>query len=229
MTSTLALHIWRFVWSTERFGEGIANAHRIAVVDPVRRFFLALLCPMSSCTAAQAATPIGAKLALPHAETETAACLHGLSCLLHCSESFVDKFSDIFLWVILPLLMILPIAVYAETVRCATELSRVCDPSQQCTSSSDLGPAIEYFIELRNEQSTARIAKKVGGKKVASWKASVTANADGTRLDYSMQTDPGNTFSLSESFNTFSYRFPILVGGVRWEQYELGTCSVETP
>lgn len=141
----------------------------------------------------------------------------------------MEKFPDIFLWVILPLLMILPIAVYAETVRCATELSRVCDPSQACTSNSDLVPAIEYFIELRNDQSTARIAKKVGGKRVASWKAGFTPDADGTRLVYSVQTDPSNTFSLSESFNTFSHRFPILVGGVHWERYELGTCSVEAP
>lgn len=141
----------------------------------------------------------------------------------------MDKFPDIFLWVVLPMLLILPVAVYAETVRCVTELSRVCDPSQACTSSSDVLPATEYFIELRHDQSTARIAKKVGGKRVGSWKAGFTPDADGTRPVYSMQTDPGKTFSLSESFNTFSYRFPILVGGARWEQYELGTCSVEAP
>lgn len=140
----------------------------------------------------------------------------------------MDKFPDIFLWVILPLLLILPIAVYAETVRCATEVSRVCDPSQACTSRPDVLPTTEYSIELRNDQSTARIVKKVGGKRVASWKGAFASDADGSRLVYAMQSDPSNTFSLSESFNTFSHRFPILVGGVRWEQYELGTCSVET-
>lgn len=141
----------------------------------------------------------------------------------------MEKFPDIFLWVVLPMLLILPAAVYAETVRCATELSRVCDPSQACTSSSDVLPSTEYFIELRHDQSTARIAKKVGGKRVASWKSSYTPDAEGARVVYSMQTDPGKTFSLSESFNTFSYRFPVLVGGARLEKYELGTCSVETP
>jgi hypothetical protein len=141
----------------------------------------------------------------------------------------MDKFPDIFLWVVLPLLLILPTAVYAETVRCATELSRICDPSQACTSNTTILPAIEYFIELRNEQGTATIAKKVGGKKMASWKADFASDADSMGQAYSMQTGPDNTFNLSRSLNTFSFRFPVQIGIVRWERHELGTCSLEAP
>jgi hypothetical protein len=141
----------------------------------------------------------------------------------------MDKFPGIFLWLILPLLMILPLAVYAQTVHCATELRRVCDPSQACTSTADILPAIEYFIDLRNEQSTVRIAKNIGGKRVASWKAGSVPDADSMKNVYSLRTDPAATFSLSKSFNTFSYEFPILVGTAHWKQHEVGTCSVVTP
>lgn len=141
----------------------------------------------------------------------------------------MDKFPDIFLWLVLPLLLILPIAVYAETVRCATELSRLCDPSQACTSNTTILPAIEYFIELRSEQGTAKIAKKVGGKRMASWKADFASDADATEQVYSMHAGPDNTFNLSKSLNTFSYTFPTQMGNVRWERHELGTCSLEAP
>jgi hypothetical protein len=141
----------------------------------------------------------------------------------------MDKFPDIFLWIILPLALILPLAVYAQTVHCATELRRVCDPSQACTSTSDILPAVEYFIDLRNEQNTVRIVKNIGGKRVESWKAGSASEADSTKNVYLMLTDPRATFSLSKSFNTFSYEFPILVRGVRWEQREVGTCSLVTP
>jgi len=142
----------------------------------------------------------------------------------------MDKFPDIFLWFVLPLLLlILPTAVYAATVRCTTELSRICDPSQACTSNTTILPAIEYFIELRNEQATATIAKKVGGKRMANWKANVASDADSTGQAYSMQTSPDNTFTLSRSLNTFSYTVLVQVGNVRWERRELGTCSLETP
>ena len=141
----------------------------------------------------------------------------------------MDKFPDIFLWIILPLLLLLPLAVYAQTVHCTAELRRVCDPSQACTSTSDMLPATEYFIDFRNEQNTVRIAKNIGGRKVASWKAGSAADGDGVDNVYLTPADPGARFSLSKSFNTFSYEFPILVGGVRWEQREVGTCSVVTP
>jgi hypothetical protein len=160
---------------------------------------------------------------------ETVGSLSGLSYLPNRNQSFMDKFPDIFLWVVLPLLLILPTAVYAETVRCATELSRICDPSQACTSNTTILPAIEYFIELRNEQGTATIAKKVGGKKMASWKADFASDADSMGQAYSMQTGPDNTFNLSRSLNTFSFRFPVQIGIVRWERHELGTCSLEAP
>jgi hypothetical protein len=141
----------------------------------------------------------------------------------------MDKFPDIFLWIILPLVLILPLAVYAQTVHCATELRRVCDPTQACTSTSDILPAVDYFIDLRSEQNTVRIAKNIGGKRVESWKAGSASEADSMKNVYPMLADPRATFSLSKSFNTFSYEFPILVGGVRWEQREVGTCSVVTP
>jgi hypothetical protein len=160
---------------------------------------------------------------------ETVGSLSGLSYLPNRNQSFMDKFPDIFLWVVLPLLLILPVAAYAETVRCATELSRICDPSQACTSNTTILPAIEYFIELRHGQGTATIAKKVGGKRMASWKATFASDADSTEQAYSMQTGPGSTFNLSRSLNTFSYTFLVQIGNVRSERRELGTCSLETP
>jgi len=160
---------------------------------------------------------------------ETAGLFSGLSYPLHRNRSFMDKFPDIFLWVVLPLLLMLPIVVYAETVRCATELSRICDPSQACTSNTTILPAIEYFIDLRHEQGTATIAKRVGGKKLASWKADFASDANSTGQAYSMQTGPDNTFSLSRSLNTFSYAFPVQIGNVHWERRELGTCALATP
>jgi hypothetical protein len=160
---------------------------------------------------------------------ETAGLLSGLSYSSKRNQSFMDKFSDIFLWVVLPLLLILPIAVTAGTVRCATELSRLCDPSQACTSNATILPAIEYFIEIGNEPGTATIAKQVGGKKAAQWKADFASDADGTEQAYSMQTGADNTFTLSRSLNTFSHTFPVQIGKARWERRELGTCSLEAP
>lgn len=160
---------------------------------------------------------------------ETAGSPVGLSYLPNRNHSFMEKFPDIFLWVVLPLVLILPIAVYAKTVRCATELSRICDLSQACTSNTTILPAVEYFIDLRHEQGTATIAKKVGGKRMASWEVNFAFDADGTGQTYSMQTGPNQIFNLSKSLNTFSYAFPAQIGNVHWEQRELGTCSPETP
>lgn len=141
----------------------------------------------------------------------------------------MDKFPDIFIWIILPLLLILPLAVYAQTVHCATELRRMCDPSQACTSTSDIQPAVDYLIDLGNEPGTVRIAKNIGGKKAASWKADAASDADSMKKIYSVPTDPAATFSLSRSLNTFSHAFPVMVGNARWEQHEVGTCSVVAP
>lgn len=59
---------------------------------------------------------------------ETARSLVGLSYLPNRNYPFMEKSLDIFLWVVLPLVLIFPIAVYAKTTRFATELSRMCDP-----------------------------------------------------------------------------------------------------
>ena len=160
---------------------------------------------------------------------ETVGHFHGLTLSFHSNAPFMDKFPDLVLWVILPLLLFLPMVVHAETVRCATELKRVCDPSQACTATPDVFPATEYFIDLQSEQTTVRIAKKVGGKRVTNWKAGLSSDADGAGNVYAMLTDSTNRFSLSKSLNTFSYRFPIVIGNARWEQHEVGTCSMETP
>lgn len=105
----------------------------------------------------------------------------------------------------------------------------MCDPSQACTSTSDIRPAVDYLIDLRNEQETVRIAKNIGGKRAASWKADATPDADGMKNVYAVSTNPVATFSLSKSLNTFSYAFPVMIGNARWEQHEVGTCSVVAP
>jgi hypothetical protein len=141
----------------------------------------------------------------------------------------MDKYADILLWLILPLLAILPFAVYAETVRCTTELKRLCDNAQVCTTTSRIEPAVEYLIDLPVKPSTAKIAKLIGGKKVASWKSDLTSSDGDSQHEYSMRNDDSNRFTLSESFKTFSYRFTALIGKSGWEQNELGICSVAAP
>jgi hypothetical protein len=141
----------------------------------------------------------------------------------------MDKYSDTLLWLILPLLAILPFAVYAETVRCTTELKRLCDNAQVCTTTSSIQPAVEYLIDLPGTPSAAKIAKLIGGKKVASWKSDLTSRDGDARHEYSMGNDESNKFTLSKSFKTFSYTFTTVIGKSRWEQNELGICSVAAP
>ena len=141
----------------------------------------------------------------------------------------MDKYADILLWLILPLLTIFPFAVYAETVRCTTELTRLCDNAQVCTTTSSIHPAVEYLIDLPGNPGTAKIVKLVGGKKVASWKSDVTSSERDSRHEYSVRNDDSSRFTLSESFKTFSYKFTTVVGKSGWEQNELGICSVGAP
>jgi hypothetical protein len=125
--------------------------------------------------------------------------------------------------------MILPVAVYAGTVRCTTELKRMCDSAQVCTKTANIHPAIEYVIDLPDEPRTARIAKMVGGRRVASWKAELVSDGDSSRHEYSMPKDATNTFSLSKSFTTFSCKFTSVIGKTSWEQNEVGICSAGAP
>jgi hypothetical protein len=141
----------------------------------------------------------------------------------------MDKYSDVMLWLILPLLTILPFAVYAETVRCTTELKRICDSAQACTTTSSIHPVVEYLIDLPNKPGSAKIVKLVGGKKVASWKPGLTSGEDDSRHEYSVSNDDSGKFTLSESFKTFSYKFVTVIGNSGWEQNELGICSAGAP
>jgi hypothetical protein len=141
----------------------------------------------------------------------------------------MDKYADILLWLILPLLTVLPFAVYAETVRCTTELRRLCDNAQVCTTTSSIQPAVEYLIDLPGKRSAARIAKLIGGKKVASWRSDLTSGDGDARHEYSMDNDESNRFTLSKSFKTFSHTFTTMTRESGWEQNELGICSVVAP
>ena len=141
----------------------------------------------------------------------------------------MDKYSDTLLWLILPLLAILPFAVYAETVRCTTELKRLCDNAQVCTTTSSIQPAVEYLIDLPGKPSAAKIAKLIGGKKVGSWRSDLTSSDGDARHEYSMGNDESKKFTLSKSFKTFSYTFTTVIDKSRWEQNELGICSVAAP
>ena len=134
--------------------------------------------------------------------------------------------NEFLLWlIVLPLLLLLSFAVHAETLRCKTELKRLCDSAQVCTKTSNIHPAVEYVVDLRNEANTARISKLVGGKIVSRWKAELTPGDDRARHNYAEIKGGSNMFSLSKSFNTFSYHFTDLVGKASWEQNEVGICS----
>jgi hypothetical protein len=141
----------------------------------------------------------------------------------------MDKYADILLWLILPLLTLLPFAVCAETVRCTTELKRLCDNAQVCTTTSSIQPAVAYLIDLPGKPSAATIAKLIGGKKVASWKSDLTSSDGDAQHEYSLRNVESNRFTLSKSFKTFSYTFTTMIGKSGWEQNELGICSVIAP
>ena len=141
----------------------------------------------------------------------------------------MDKYADVLLWLILPLLTMLPFAVYAETVRCTTELKHLCDGTQTCTTTSSIHPAVEYLIDLPNKPGTAKIVKLVAGKKVASWKSDLTSGEGDSRHEFSMPSDDSNRFTLTTGFRTFSYKFTTVIGESGWEQNELGICSVAAP
>ena len=154
------------------------------------------------------------------------------SSLYHLFQAYwdtMDKYADILLWLILPLLTILPLAVYAETVRCTTELKRSCDNAQVCTTTSVMHPAVEYLLDLSDKPSTAKIVKLIGGKKVASWKSDLTSGEGDSRHEYSTPNDDSNRFTLSKSFKTFSYEFTTVIDKSAWGQKEVGICSVAAP
>ena len=137
----------------------------------------------------------------------------------------MDKYAALLLWLLLPLLLLLPFAVYAKTVRCTTELKRLCDSAQACTTSSSIYPAVEYLIDLPDTPGTAKLVKLVGGKKVASWKPVLASGEGDSRHEYSLRNDGSDRFTLSERLHTFSYKFATVIGNSEWQQNELGICS----
>jgi hypothetical protein len=135
----------------------------------------------------------------------------------------MDKSADFLLPLLLLLLTIVPFAVHAKTIRCTTELKRLCDRAEVCTTTSSIQPAVEYLIHVSDKPGTAKIVRRIGGKKVASWESDLIPSEGDPRHGYSVGND-SNRFTLSESFKTFSYRFATGKGG--GEQNELGTCSI---
>jgi hypothetical protein len=141
----------------------------------------------------------------------------------------MEKSADILFWLILPLLLILPFAAHAQTVHCKTELRRLCDSAQVCTRTTEIQPAVQYIVELREDKSSARITKTVDGKKVANWKAVRISGSSSSNYEYSPLKDGSSRFSLSESLVTFSYSVAARVGKELGESKEVGLCLSGTP
>lgn len=141
----------------------------------------------------------------------------------------MEKSADLLLWLIVPLLLMLRFAVRAETVRCMTELRRLCDSTQVCTKTTEIHPAVQYIVDLNEDRSSARITKTVSGKSVGNWKATETSNASSSIHEYSTTKDTSSRFSLSESLTTFSYRVATHIGNEIGEASEVGLCSAGTP
>lgn len=140
----------------------------------------------------------------------------------------MEKSTDILLWLVLPLLVIFPYAVHAETVRCKTELRRLCDSALICTRTTEIQPAVEYIVNLNGDRKSARITKTIDGKKAASWHGTPTPSAPGGNLEFSSFKDKNGRFSLSDSLVTFSYRVATSVGKGIGEATEVGICMTGT-
>jgi hypothetical protein len=82
---------------------------------------------------------------------------------------------------------------------------------------------------LPDKPGTAKIAKIIGRKKVASWKSDLTSSERDSRHEYAVRNGDRSRFTLSESFKTFSHKFTTVVGKSGWEYNELGICSVGAP
>lgn len=141
----------------------------------------------------------------------------------------MEKSADLLLWLIVPLLLVLPFAVRAETVRCMTELRRLCDSAQVCTRTTEIQPAVQYIVDLNDDRSSARITKTVDGKRVSNWKATETFNASSSGHEYSTPKDTSSRFSLSQSLATFSYSIATHIGNEIGEASEVGLCSAGAP
>jgi hypothetical protein len=141
----------------------------------------------------------------------------------------MEKSADILFWLIVPLLLILPFAVHAETVRCKTELRRLCDSAQVCTRTTDIQPAVQYIVELKKDMNAALITKTENGRRIASWRATRPSGASDSNLEYSTSKDKDGHFSLSDSLVTFSYRVAARIGKEVGESTEVGLCVTGAP
>jgi hypothetical protein len=140
----------------------------------------------------------------------------------------MEKSTDILIWLVLPLLVILPFAVHAETVRCKTELRRLCDSALVCTRTTEINPAVEYIVGLNGDRKSARITKTIDGQKAASWHGTQTLSAPDGNLEFSSFKDKNGRFSLSDSLVTFSYRVATRIGKDIGEATELGVCLTDS-
>ena len=136
----------------------------------------------------------------------------------------MEKSADILIWLVLPLLLLLPFAVHAETVRCKTELRRLCDSAQVCTRTTEIHPSIEYIVDLKEDRSSARITKIVGGKRMANWKAMNASTPTSADHQYAAPEAKNGRFSLSKNFVTFSYSVAQRIGKDVGEANEVGLC-----
>lgn len=143
----------------------------------------------------------------------------------------MEKTADILLWLIVPLLLILPFAAHAETmrVRCKTELRRLCDGTQVCTRSTQIQPAVQYIVELKEDMSAARITKTEDGRRIASWQATRTSGNPDSNVEYLTPKNKNGRFSLSDSLVTFSYRVATRIGKDLGESTEVGLCATDSP
>lgn len=138
----------------------------------------------------------------------------------------MEKSTDILLWLVLALLMIFPFAVHAETVRCKTQLRRLCDSALICTRTTEIQPVVEYIVDLKGDRKSARITKTIDGKRTASWHGTRKSSAPLANLEFSSFKEKNGRFSLSDSLVTFSYRVATRIGKDIGEATEVGICLI---
>jgi hypothetical protein len=125
------------------------------------------------------------------------------------------------------LLLLLPLALHAETLRCKAEVRKLCDLELSCESPAAPGPLTEYLIELPRDMNTVKAIQIVAGKKVRTWSGHLdteTESAEGLR--YVGRNGSAERLTLSRSMATFIFLSATKTDREPVTQKEVGLCSL---
>lgn len=127
------------------------------------------------------------------------------------------------------LLLLLPFALRAETLRCKAEVRKLCDLALSCESPAAPGPSTEYLIELPRDMNTVKAVQIVAGRKSRTWSGHLdpdTDKSDGLR--YLGHKESAERLTLSKSMATFIFLSATTIGREPVTQKEVGLCSAVT-